>query len=116
MNIAVDFRAQIEGLPGGMYISRALQRIVTGVASSWDRQHKDDGTHGAVTADSMRATTVQVGAAVNSPSVLSGMGTPEGSVLAVMGSLYLRTDGGAATSVYVKETGNGATKTGWVAK
>jgi hypothetical protein len=44
----------------------------------------------------------------------SGVGTPEGAVVAPIGSLYTRTDGGAATTLYVKETGVG--NTGWVAK
>ena len=44
----------------------------------------------------------------------SGAGTPEGSVTAPVGSLYTRTDGGAATVLYIKETGSG--NTGWVAK
>lgn len=44
----------------------------------------------------------------------SGAGTPEGSVTAPVGSLYTRTDGGAATVLYIKETGSGST--GWVAK
>ena len=44
----------------------------------------------------------------------SGAGTPEGVVTAPVGSLFSRTDGGAGTSLYVKETGVGAT--GWVAK
>lgn len=44
----------------------------------------------------------------------SGAGTPEGAVTASVGSLYTRTDGGAATTLYVKETGAGAT--GWVGK
>jgi hypothetical protein len=43
-----------------------------------------------------------------------GAGTPEGSVTAVVGSLYTRTDGGANTTLYVKESGTG--NTGWVAK
>lgn len=43
----------------------------------------------------------------------SGSGTPEGAVTAVVGSLYTRTDGGAGTVLYVKETGSG--NTGWVA-
>lgn len=43
-----------------------------------------------------------------------GAGTPEGVVTAPVGTLYLRTDGGAATTLYVKETGAGAV--GWVAK
>jgi hypothetical protein len=44
----------------------------------------------------------------------SGSGTPEGVVTAPIGSLYTRTDGGAATTLYVKESGTGST--GWVAK
>lgn len=44
----------------------------------------------------------------------SGAGTPEGVVTAPVGSLYSRTDGGAATTLYIKESGAGAT--GWVAK
>lgn len=44
----------------------------------------------------------------------SGTGTPEGVLTAPVGSLYTRSDGGAATTLYVKETGAG--NTGWVAK
>lgn len=44
----------------------------------------------------------------------SGTGTPEGAVTAVVGSMFTRTDGGSATTLYVKETGTG--NTGWVAK
>jgi len=43
-----------------------------------------------------------------------GTGSPEGSVTADVGSFYMRTDGGAGTSFYVKESGTG--NTGWVAK
>ena len=45
--------------------------------------------------------------------VYSGVGTPEASVAAGVGSLYMRTDGGSDTSVYRKESGSG--DTGWVA-
>lgn len=48
------------------------------------------------------------------PSISSGAGSPEGVLAAQKGSMYLRTDGGAATSIYVKESGTG--NTGWVAK
>lgn len=44
----------------------------------------------------------------------SGSGTPEGAVTAPIGSLYTRTDGGAGTTLYVKESGAG--NTGWVGK
>ena len=46
--------------------------------------------------------------------ISSGTGTPEGSVTASVGSIFLRTDGGSNTSFYVKESGSG--NTGWVAK
>jgi hypothetical protein len=41
-------------------------------------------------------------------------GSPEGVVTAPVGALYTRTDGGAGTTLYVKESGTG--DTGWVAK
>lgn len=44
----------------------------------------------------------------------SGTGAPEGVVTAPAGSLYTRQDGGAGTTLYVKESGAGAT--GWAAK
>lgn len=47
--------------------------------------------------------------------VLSGTGSPAGAVAAPVGSLYLRSDGGTSTSLYMKETG-ATTNAGWVAK
>lgn len=47
--------------------------------------------------------------------VLFGAGTPLANVTADRGTLYLRTDGGAGTTLYVKE-GNDGTALGWVAK
>jgi hypothetical protein len=44
----------------------------------------------------------------------SGAGSPEAVVTAPVGSLYSRSDGGAGTSLYVKESGSG--NTGWVGK
>lgn len=45
---------------------------------------------------------------------LSGAGSPEGVLAAPVATLYVRTDGGAGTTLYVKESGSGST--GWVAK
>jgi hypothetical protein len=45
---------------------------------------------------------------------ISGTGSPEGAVTAAVGSFFSRTNGGAGTSFYVKESGAG--NTGWVAK
>jgi hypothetical protein len=44
----------------------------------------------------------------------AGTGTPESSIIAGVGSLWRRTDGGASTTLYVKESGT--SNTGWVAK
>lgn len=44
----------------------------------------------------------------------TGTGTPEGAYVAGVGTIYLRTDGGAGTTLYVKESGTG--DTGWVEK
>jgi hypothetical protein len=50
----------------------------------------------------------------NHIGVAQGTGTPEGALIAAVGALYTRTDGGAGTTLYVKESGTG--NTGWVAK
>jgi hypothetical protein len=50
--------------------------------------------------------------AKNSP--LSGTGSPAGVVAAPPGTLYLNLSGGAATTLWVKESGTGTS--GWVAK
>jgi hypothetical protein len=44
----------------------------------------------------------------------SGSGSPESVVTAPVGSMYTDTAGGAATTLYVKESGTGST--GWIAK
>ncbi len=51
---------------------------------------------------------------INNIKFLSGTVSPEGSVVADVGSLYIRTTGGAGTTLYVKESGTG--NTGWIAK
>lgn len=43
-----------------------------------------------------------------------GQGSPDGKVIASPGSLYLNQDGGASSTLYIKETGTG--NTGWVSK
>lgn len=53
---------------------------------------------------------LQLGASVYD---FSGSGSPEGVVTAGVGSVYRRTNGGSATTLYVKESGTG--NTGWAA-
>ncbi|GEM_PF-6663697 len=48
-------------------------------------------------------------------TVRSGTGGPNNTVTGNVGDLYLRTDGGSGSTLYVKESGNG-TNTGWTAK
>ncbi|MCM3041725.1 hypothetical protein M3201_18690 [Paenibacillus motobuensis] len=50
----------------------------------------------------------------NSGPFYRGAGSPEGNVVAPVGSIYQRSDGGANTTLYVKQSGTG--NTGWVAK
>ena len=47
-------------------------------------------------------------------TVTEGTATPEEAITAAVGSMFRRTDGGAGTSLYVKESGAG--NTGWVGK
>jgi hypothetical protein len=47
--------------------------------------------------------------------LMFGTGTPLGIVVADRGTLYMRTDGGAGTTLYAKEADDGLA-TGWVAK
>jgi hypothetical protein len=57
------------------------------------------------------STSLKVGSA----TIYSGTGSPNSVVTGNVGDLYLRTDGAAGTSMYVKESGTG-TNTGWVGK
>lgn len=58
------------------------------------------------------AVTTRVG--IGTTNDWAGAGSPEGVVTSAVGSTYRRTDGGAGTAFYVKESGSG--NTGWVAK
>lgn len=61
-----------------------------------------------------RSITASGDIAINNSVWSSGAGSPEGVVQASVGSMYTRTDGGAGSTLYVKESGTG--NTGWVAK
>lgn len=70
-------------------------------------------TSGAVT---FARSINPAGFAMNASNViwLTGAGTPEGAITANVGSIFTRTNGGAGTTLYIKESGTG--NTGWVAK
>ena len=56
---------------------------------------------------------ITFGSSGTDPILFYGSGSPEGVVTALVGSIYLRTGGGAGTAFYVKESGTG--NTGWTA-
>ena len=64
--------------------------------------------------DTYRALVALRDALAALPELRSGRGAPEGAVSASVGALYLRQDGAAGSTLYVKESGTGPT--GWVAK
>ena len=51
---------------------------------------------------------------VTTTTIKSGTGSPENNVYGSVGQIYLRTDGGTNTTLYVKESGTN-TNTGWAA-
>jgi len=71
------------------------------------------GNYGTVELnDAVAAKTVTSGAS----KWTAGKGSPEGVVAGNVGDLYTRTDGGAGTTLYVKESVTGGITKGWVAK
>jgi hypothetical protein len=74
------------------------------------------GTTNSVDVDSGGNLTVagRLSVSGTTATIRAGTGTPESVVTANVGSIYLRTDGGAGTTLYIKESGAG--NTGWVAK
>lgn len=79
-------------------------------ASSFDPNNVTDPTNLGFSAPT---PAVQTGSPT-STSIQSGLGTPEGSLIAPVGSLFLRTDGVSGATLYIKETGSG--NSGWVQK
>jgi hypothetical protein len=57
---------------------------------------------------------VRTTASSGNSEIINGTGSPETVITADVGSIFMRTDGGAGTTFYVKESGSG--NTGWVPK
>lgn len=129
-NFSLNFQGLTTGgafIPGGVGTSSTLptlcpsnQATTTGlgafasgglslITSATERLRVD--ASGDVRA--MGATKIGIGGA-SGPTWSSGTGSPESVVTAPVGSLYTRTDGGAGSTLYVKESGSGST--GWSAK
>jgi hypothetical protein len=84
---------------------------ITAVDSASSSDARVNSLFNGAAADDIFTTFINL---VNGGLIIDGTGTPEGSVVAPVGSIFLRTDGGADTSIYFKETGAG--NTGWVAR
>lgn len=69
-----------------------------------------DGTNGSGSGN-IRVNSVIISS--GDIKIISGSSTPESAVTAGIGSLFLQSDGGAGTSLWVKESGTG--NTGWIA-
>lgn len=91
----------------GEYSYSVIRTIYFGSAQfPWRRLYTQDDIRFGIGASS----------GTNSSTVFikQGNGSPEGSITANPGSLYLRKDGSTGTSLYIKESGQN-TNTGWVA-
>ena len=115
-----EIRWQTEGTDRWRMLANGQAESGSNAGSNLDIEARDYaggaiGTALRIIRSTMHAT---FGGAVSVQSttaqIHSGTGTPEGAVTASTGSVFLRTDGGANTTLYVKESGTG--NTGWVAK
>ena len=82
--------------------------------NSWS-QVSADTPQFAITIPTSSGTRFASAVAVGGIFLCVGQGDPTNTVPAPVGSFFLRTDGGATTTIYVKE-GGGTTATGWQAK
>lgn len=62
----------------------------------------------------IRSAKLSVNSGTNFVQWTSGQGTPEGNIVAPVGSIYTRSDGSYLTTLYIKTNGNSST--GWGAK
>jgi hypothetical protein len=69
---------------------------------------------GTLSANGLTLFTTKLSLDSGLTGITVGTGSPETVVNANVGSLFLRKDGGAGTTLYVKESGTGST--GWIAK
>jgi len=72
-----------------------------------------DASSGQLTYDNSTHTWT-LGTGGQTALFIVGLNSPEGAITATVGSVFLRTNGGAGTTLYIKESGTG--NTGWAAK
>lgn len=97
-------KAAINGIqkgPDAIATQRAFRQVQQAV-----NELANEVTTALITADEFQLSA--------GPTWTTGKGSPEGVVVAPIGSLYTRLDGSTSTTLYVKESGTG--NAGWVAK
>jgi len=102
----------------GLFHNTASGTILRGLAGPSDTEVftvKGSGNVGIGTTTPTEKLEVAGNIKVGSATIRSGTGSPQGVVVGRVGDLFLRTDGGAGSTLYVKESGSG-TATGWTAK
>jgi len=90
-----------------------IQVAGTTDAALYTRSNANTGYGPSLRADRLLVGNQTTFTEASIPSVISFSGNPEGVVSAAIGTIGLRIDGGAGTSLYRKESGAGVT--GWVA-
>jgi hypothetical protein len=94
------------------------QGIIVNSTTGYNRLKNNDcyggGRFGEITRTDTTTILENNRTVQNHPGMYVGTGSPEAAIVAPVGSLYQRTDGGAVTTLYVKESGTG--NTGWVGK
>jgi hypothetical protein len=111
------------GLPGGFLFrvgpsntpARRGRFEIVGAASESRLTIDSIGNVGIGTPTPTEKLEVAGNVKIGNATIRSGTGIPEGAVTGKVGDLFLRTDGGSGSTMYVKESGNG-TNTGWAAK
>ena len=89
--------------------SVTIATTAAGTTTNTDRLTLD-GTGNMLLNSTSGGARIYFGSSTSSPSLHVGTGSPEGVHTAVQGSLFVRTDGAASTTLYVKV---GAGNTGW---
>lgn len=96
-------------LSDGVNVGVFEKSFITGVNTPFIRAGKDNQP------DDLNSLDVFITDSASFTRIMTGTGTPEGNVTSNVGSIWLRTDGGSGTTLYVKESGTNS-NTGWVAK
>ena len=115
-NTGAGFYLGVESSAGGtLFTGASAYATVVGTQGATSFQLATNGVvRQTITSAGAATYTGAVSVSNTTATITSGTGTPEGAVTAPVGSIFLRTNGGAGTTFYVKESGVG--NTGWVAK